>query len=255
MIDRNSRPTVPWHAFPRDKVPFCVFLDVDSMLLDDTSQPETIHVEGELIELLRRLEEACHGALALVSRHPITAIDLVFAPLQLPAAGISGAERRDARGAWHGMRNRQMEIIRVREPLAAIAKTFRGIFFEDKGDAFAFHFRHARHAEELLRLRLARALARTPDFEMRDGNACIEVTVANPNKGTAIRAFMREPPFAGCMPVCLGDGTDQDAFGAVKRMNGLAVAVGIRGQDSCSLPRVADVRSWLSTLARQAEAQ
>jgi trehalose 6-phosphate phosphatase len=242
MIDHPSNPATAWSAFTHPAVPICVFVDVDGMWLAAETTPGELGIDGELIESLRRLERTCNGAIALVSRRPICDIDALFAPLQLPVAGISGAERRDAHGSWHGTRARMLEITRVRELLAAIARTFRGIFFEDKGVAFALHYRGARDIEDVLRRRVTRTLARSADFEVHEGKAAIEIKLVDQNKGTAIKAFMREPPFAGCMPICVGsDIADHYLSAAVKRMNGLVIAA----------PRVADVRSWLSTLARQ----
>ena len=80
----------------------------------------------------------------------------------------------------------------------------------------------------------------------------IEVKPAGSDKGTAIRAFMAEPPFAGREPAFLGDDvTDEAGFAVVREMGGLAVRVGgaCATRAAWRLPDVAAAREWLRSLA------
>jgi trehalose 6-phosphate phosphatase len=59
---------------------------------------------------------------------------------------------------------------------------------------------------------------------------------------------MREPPFAGRLPVFIGDDlTDQDGFGAVRKFAGLAIAVGKAVTADWRLPSPVAVRNWLES--------
>ena len=55
-------------------------------------------VDRELKDLLVHLAQTLDGAVALVSGRSIDVMDRLFAPLQLPAAGLHGLERRTAAG-------------------------------------------------------------------------------------------------------------------------------------------------------------
>ena len=80
--------------------PSCaLFLDFDGSLVDLAPQPEAVVVPSGLVATLESLKNYLGGALALVSGRPIEQIDAFLRPLQLPAAGVHGAERRAADGA------------------------------------------------------------------------------------------------------------------------------------------------------------
>ncbi len=76
----------------------------------------------------------------------------------------------------------------------------------------------------------------------------VELRRPGPNKGDAVRAFMAEPPFAGAVPLFLGDDlTDEAGFAAVHDMGGYGVIVGPR-RPTCALyalESVSAARAWL----------
>ena len=80
----------------------------------------------------------------------------------------------------------------------------------------------------------------------------LEVKPGNADKGTAIAAFMQEPPFAGRRPVFVGDDvTDEDGFTKVNALGGLTIRVGYGGE-SAAANRLADenaVHAWLRACA------
>lgn len=164
-----------------ERRPIGLFLDVDGTLLEFASRPELARVPPRVVALLARLHAILGGALALVSGRSIRQLDSLFAPLQLPCAGMHGAERRDSMGRVH-------EI----SPQLAVA-----------------------------------------------------------TKGDAVEAFLAEPAFAGKMPVFIGDDvTDLDAFAAVERHGGRAIAVGTRIDAQTRLPQPSAVIEWLEFLVR-----
>ena len=232
------------------QAPWCLFLDVDGTLLDIAPTPDAVYVDAKLLNLLRRLERACEGAIALITGRPIAAVDALFAPLQLPVAGVHGFERRNAQGRYFRPGFAGTGLSDLRSEVTALAQSLHGVLLEDKGCAFALHYRKAPNLEETIRLRLARLVsAAPPGFELLDGDHVVEIKPVEHDKSTAIEAFMQEVPFSGRMPVFIGDDTtDLDGFAAMKRFNGLAVAVGSRIPGERRLARPRDVRAWLETL-------
>ncbi|MGC9163559.1 MAG: trehalose-phosphatase [Thiomonas sp.] len=73
------------------------FFDIDGTLVDIAATPDAVWVDPEVRALLARLH-AAREPVALISGRPLGQIDTLFAPLRLPAAGVHGAERRDAAG-------------------------------------------------------------------------------------------------------------------------------------------------------------
>ena len=240
---RVTRPAPP-------QAPWCLFLDIDGTLLDIAPTPDAVNVESALLNLLRRLERACDGAIALITGRPIATVDALFAPLRLPVAGVHGFERRNAQGHYFRPGFVGEGLSYLRSEVTAIAQSLHGVLLEDKGCAFAVHYRQAPNLEETIRLRLARLVsAALPAFELLDGDHVVEIKPVEHDKSTAIEAFMQEEPFNGRTPVFIGDDTtDLDGFAAMKRFNGLAIAVGSRipGESRLDAPR--DVRAWLESL-------
>ena len=249
-----SRDSERFACLTPPQAPWCLFLDIDGTLLDIAPTPDSVIVEPKLLDLLRRLERACEGAIALITGRPIAAVDALFAPLQLPVAGVHGFERRNAQGHYFRPGFVGAGLGFLRSEVTALAQSLHGVLLEDKGCAFALHYRQAPNLEETIRLRLARLVsAALPAFELLDGDHVVEIKPIEHDKSSAIEAFMQEEPFSGRMPVFIGDDTtDLDGFAAMKRFNGLAVAVGSRipGERRLAGPR--DVRAWLESLLSSA---
>jgi trehalose 6-phosphate phosphatase len=80
------------------------------------------------------------------------------------------------------------------------------------------------------------------------------VTPGNADKGTAIAAFMQEPPFAGRRPVFIGDDvTDEDGFAVVNAQGGLSIRVGHDHTPSAARHRLLDEAAVFAWLLRWAD--
>ena len=75
----------------------------------------------------------------------------------------------------------------------------------------------------------------------------LEVRPDNRDKGTAIEDFMAESPFAGRLPVFVGDDlTDEHGFATVERLGGWTIKVGPgRTEARFRLADVDAVERWL----------
>ena len=206
----------------------CLFLDVDGTLLDFAATPDAVWVDGALIELLDSAARVTQGAVALISGRSIAQIDRLFAPLRLPAARLT---------------------------LEEFARSHEGLLLEDKQSALALHYRRVPHLEQCARVMISQLLiSLLPEYELLEGDAVLEIKPASHNKATAIEAFLRESPFAGRVPVFLGDDlTDYDGFVAVRKHGGVAIAVGDRVSAQWRLTDPAAVRAWLRSFVRESD--
>ena len=236
-------------------VDWALFLDVDGTLLSFADTPDGVAVSQHLRQVLRRLEASLEGAVALISGRSIEDLDQIFGPLRFPAAGLHGLERRDARGDLHILGEVQA-LEHLRSPFADLAASKNGVMLEDKGRALALHYRRAPHAAEHIR-RKVEDLVRPSARELRiiHGKMVSEVKPRHADKGSAIQAFMGEAPFAGRVPVFIGDDvTDEDGFAAVNAMDGHTIRVG-DGAATAARYRLSDVDQvieWLESLPLKA---
>ena len=91
----------------------------------------------------------------------------------------------------------------------------------------ALHYRQAPELEALCLQAMQAAVEESPGLTLLRGKMVVEAKPGGASKGHAIEAFLQEPPFAGRMPVFVGDDfTDEVGFATVQRMQGLGVKVG-----------------------------
>jgi len=233
-----------------------LLFDVDGTLIDIGPSPFEVHVSDALRASLAQLYELTGGALALVSGRPIRDIDKLFAPLELPAIGGHGAEIRINDGAPAPRIEDLPEGLR--RHLVEAATPDSGVEFEDKGYSVALHYRKAPKQAERLRRHIAAGRAAFPDekTELLLGKAMFEVKRPGINKGEAVRELMTHRPFAGRVPVFVGDDvTDESVFEALPAMGGKGFAVGRHFVNAAGIfASPDDVRRALQGLAANATA-
>ena len=225
------------------------FLDIDGTLLDIAATPKAVHTARADCRLVAALYDKADGALALVSGRSLQMIDQLFSPMRLPAAGQHGVERRDARGRVHRPAFSTDVLANAAEKIREFAERHAGLVFENKGYSMALHYRLAPHlagAAHAVVREAARAAGKA--VEVQGGKMVAELKPSGHDKGRAIEAFMREKPFAGRVPVFLGDDlTDEHGFRMVDRVGGYAIKVGSGA--TAARWRVANpaaARSWLA---------
>jgi trehalose 6-phosphate phosphatase len=230
---------------------WCLFLDVDGTLIELTDTPFDTRASEDLKHLLSAVSTRLGGALALVSGRSIEYLDALFAPMRLPSAGLHGVERRKASGGLHGAGFNDAMLDPARTALAALVQAHPGTLLEDKGRTVAVHFRLAPQFESNVREAvMAIATNLGSRYQVLSGNMMLEIKPRGFNKGASVKEFMQEAPFAGRLPVYVGDDlTDLDGFRAVDDQGGISIAVGNRVQAQYHLPDPAAVRAWLQGIA------
>lgn len=252
-VDGAAGPekSLPPAVLPGGPSRYAFFLDIDGTLIRFAVVPGRAYVDPWLLEFLRLLHQAAGGAVALVSGRTVESIDRLFSPLRLAAAGQHGAERRTAAGAVQLRAPHAAHVEAIRRCVAAWVDGVDGLLVEDKGICVAVHYRQAPQREFEVRAALERCRERAGDaFELQPGKLVFELRPAGIDKGTAIRDFMAEAPFAGRIPLFLGDdATDEFGFAAINAMGGHAIKVGDGAtMAGWRVPDVGAARAWLASI-------
>jgi trehalose 6-phosphate phosphatase len=231
------------------------FFDFDGTLASIVEDPRAVSIDAEVLRSLTRLHAASGGALAVVSGREIAALDGFLAPLRLPLGGAHGSERRDAGGTLHRVAVAGGTIERLAGELDRLAATEAGLLVERKRTSVALHYRRRPDLEALCRQK-ARALAAAGEgVFLLEGKMVVELKLSGRTKGDLIADFMAEEPFRGRRPIFFGDDvTDEDAFGALPRWNGVSVKIGDGPTAAtCRIPDPAALHAWLRRRAGEAE--
>jgi trehalose 6-phosphate phosphatase len=246
-----ERKTLP--PPPAARSDWAYFIDFDGTLIEIAPTPGAVRVDDALPALLTAFHRACGGAVAVISGRALADLERRIGLPGIPKAGQHGLERGDAAGGlWMQpnlvpLKSKQA----ILDALVPILERHPGLLLEDKGMTLALHYRLAPElasfAQRLMRELVARLGV---GLVVQDGKCIVEVKPANVDKGTAVAAYLAEPPFLGRRPVFIGDdSTDEYGFAAVNERDGISIGVG----PDCinaryTLPDVSAVRAWLAAV-------
>ena len=232
------RPALPAKA--------ALLLDLDGTLIDFAPTPESVIVPDDRRTSLAALRMSLHNALAIVTGRPVEQVDTLLGPLPFAVAGEHGGAIRHAPDApverlpladmppdWLG----RAEALAARHP---------GALVEPKRRSLVLHYRRAPDAGPALHAVAQSLIMGHEDrFAIMRANMAWELKPRGADKGSAVRALMAQPPFAGRTPVYIGDDvTDEDGIEAAIALGGM----GWRVQEVFDTP--AGVRAWLAAVAR-----
>lgn len=228
-----------------------LFLDLDGTLAPIAERPEDVRPDPRRTGLLERLSGELEGRLAVVSGRSLDDIDHILEGRVTPVAAVHGLVRRDVNGVI-GQAAPHPALAAAREAICAFAAQDPNLIVEDKGLSLTLHYRLAPRFGQAAR-DLVDGLARETGLAYQPGDMVAELRTPGASKGDSIRAFMSEQPFAGAMPVFLGDDfTDEHGFFAVRALGGYGILVGPERRTTASY-RMADVDAalaWLEEAAR-----
>ncbi|WP_428492855.1 trehalose-phosphatase [Rhodopila sp.] len=217
-----------------------LLLDMDGTLVDLAPTPDAVSVAPGLRATLAALRQALSGALAIVTGRPIETVDRLFDDAPGAVAGEHGGAIRHAAGD-------PIERVDLPSPPShwlaeadALERSHPGALLERKARGFALHYRAAPDARDALRGALDRLLATGSGFELHPAHMLWEVRPLGADKGSAVAALMQRSPFAGRLPIFIGDDvTDEDGMREARKHGGAGYRVDAVFRDPDG------VRSWL----------
>jgi len=221
-----------------------LLLDLDGTLIDIAATPDAVTVPADLLASLQTLRMRLDGALAVISGRPVEQVVSLLGDAVATIAGEHGAAIRFTMDA---------PLQRVALPTvpeswfaagARIAAAHPGSLCERKAHGFVLHYRQAPAAGPALRAAMAALVDGSDRFAVAAASMAWELRARGADKGAAVRALMAHAPFAGRLPVFIGDDvTDEDGIAAARAMGG----AGLRVPETFGTPE--GVRTWLRAAA------
>jgi len=249
-----TRPSPP----PLDDA-CALFLDVDGTLVDFSADPSAVRLSPQVRDAIGTISDRLRGAVAVVSGRPLAQLDALFAPLRLPTAGLHGHQFRSDAGIETALSEDMGACLHeLHREAAHLAAAHPGVRVEPKGASLALHWRAAPHAAAAVAGFAGDLIGALPGYRLQPGDHVIEFVPEGADKGRALERMMARPPFAGRVPVFVGDDlTDEYGFAAANRAGGWSVLVGARARSAAThaLADTAAVHEWLLANARTAERQ
>jgi len=234
-------------GLPHPRADWCLFLDFDGTLVEIADSPEAVRAECHLATTLSAIAVRLDGALAIVSGRPVSEIDRHLDHEGFLAAGLHGLEMRRGIGQPVARVDVDPPAPEIRKNLSAFAEGHPGLRLENKGIALALHYRARPELEADCRAAVLAAITGHDTLQVLDGKMVIEVKPAAADKGRAVQRFMQDSPFAGRIPVFVGDDvTDEDGFRAARALGGFGIKIG--EGDTAAQWRIGTVSEFLRWL-------
>ena len=205
---------------------YALFLDIDGTIVDFAETPGEVCLPQDLVPLLGRLHRHLEGAVAVATGRPIDDVDALTYPLRLTCGTQHGAEirlpdgsreRRFARNVPEGWTSQASQI----------CKDIPGTWVERKPYGLALHYRATPKSSVKLQAVARNFAARSAGtFEVWQGNMVSELRPTGVSKAMVVHRLMALPPFAGRVPLFIGDEqNDGEAFAAVEALGGIGLTV------------------------------
>lgn len=222
-----------------------LFLDYDGTLAPIVDDPAAAWPHPDVPALLPALA-AAHEVVVVTGRDLATLARLL-GDVRVRAVGLHGSEAGWTDGTVeHRAGEAHADVLAA---LRAAVPEAEGVRVEDKGHAFAVHYRHAPDAGAA-RTALERWAADVPDgLAAIWGKRVVELRPADVSKGTAVARIAAEHPDR--TPVYLGDDvTDEDAFRALQALRLPSVTVKVGEGETAAGHRLPDPEAVVAYLRR-----
>ncbi len=203
---------------------WALFLDFDGTLTGIRPRPAMVRLARPVSKILSRLARSPRIKIWLISGRLKADLRRRARIAGLHYVGLHGWER-EGNGALGSAR--QFMVACAKNLLEDSLANLPGVWIEDKGVAFAVHYRGASPSAGHRARREIRKVVEAfrPELRVVKGKKVLEVLPHEAEgKGAAVRALLAELP-SGVLPIYIGDDiTDESAFAALPR--GLTVRVG-----------------------------
>lgn len=230
--------------------PLALLLDFDGTLVPIGATPDAICVSDDLQSLMALAIERLEGRVAVISGRSLEQLDALWDKGLWPVTVA----------ASHGLEMRHNGRLLSPPPAQIFAQLARatdarfgahkGVVIELKSFGLGLHYRLAPSQRDALRA-WADECAAEHDLVVQPGDMVYELRLRGADKGDAVRAIMQRAPFAGSLPVYIGDDlTDVPAMNAARALGGRGITVGprIAGAANGMLADPAEVHGWLRDL-------
>ncbi|MFO0992436.1 MAG: trehalose-phosphatase [Hyphomicrobiales bacterium] len=241
IADTGSAAT---EAVPAPRRDMALFLDFDGTLVDIAQAPDAVLVPPDLPIDLRRVRDLLGGALAIVSGRPLAALDKYLGAAGLVFVGEHGAIYRNPgdrpsleTSMWPSEWNSSLDRFAADYPSLVVERKLSGI---------TIHYRLAPEQSEIARGFGDQLTAAHPEYAIFPAKMAWEIRHRDIGKASAVKFLMAQPPFAGRIPVFIGDDhADEAAIAAVGRMGGHGLHMA-----RAFANRSVRVREWLKSFAK-----
>ncbi|PPQ34775.1 trehalose-phosphatase [Rhodopila globiformis] len=222
-----------------------LMLDMDGTLIDLAPTPDAVVVAPGLPDAIASLRDSLGGALAIITGRPIETVDRLFGDAPGAVAGEHGGAVRRRPGDSVERPDLPAPPDAWLQDAERLVAAYPGALLERKARGFALHYRLAPpEAGAVFRDALAALLADAPAFQLHPAHMLWEVRPVGADKGGAVTALMQRAPFAGRLPIFIGDDvTDEDGMREARRLGGAGYRVDAVFRDP------EGVRSWLRASA------
>jgi trehalose 6-phosphate phosphatase len=234
---------------------WALFLDLDGTLVGFSDDPAATELVPGTLGALRALDRALDGALAIVSGRALDDLDRLLGDFRPATAGKHGHEWRAGDRSATVLQPPRETLEAARAATRALAAALPGVRLEDKGTAFALHYRERPEHQAAVLAGAERIVGEVEQhFVVQRGDHVVELLPPGADKGRALAKLMSLPPFARRTPVAIGDDlTDEHMFEAAASLGGFGIVVGARRPTAArfALADPDEVVAYLAALAAE----
>jgi len=258
VLERSSASSATAEEYPLphpqnfDINKVALFIDFDGTLAPIAPRPDQIKFDSRDVTLLERLEENLDGALAIVTGRSYQSIHPFLGEFNGTLATEHGRELRFNAKNIHcdevlvSPKPEDFEAIRVQA--SRYVRRHPRVYLEEKEAGIVLHYRQAPELAHEVHSEAEAMVTQFADFEVGRAKAAAEIKPKGADKGAALEKLLKLPPFAGRLPVAIGDDvTDEKMFEVVNQRAGISIKIGsgdTRAHNRIQTPE--DLKRWLA---------